>query len=70
MYDQLHGLAETNFFPFIIPNPEDWGYHEFDQRMGQEFRLIGQGLYELNIHRDSDLDLFQGIFSTFFELQE
>ena len=38
------GSSETNFFQSIIPNPEDWGYHEFDQRMGQEFRLIGQGL--------------------------
>lgn len=64
------GSSETNLLPSEVPDPEDWAYHKFCLHLGHEFRHYGDSLYELVIRRQESLELFQGVFFTFPELQE
>lgn len=64
------GSSETNLLPSEVPDPEDWEYHRFCSHLGHDFRQFGDGLYELIIRRDQNLELFQGVFYTFPELSE
>ncbi|KAL3417973.1 thioester reductase domain-containing protein [Phlyctema vagabunda] len=65
------GATETAVLQRLAPSVEDWGYFYWHPtHSGIEMREYMDGLYELFIVRDAKLDLYQGIFSTFPEIQE
>jgi acyl-CoA synthetase (AMP-forming)/AMP-acid ligase II len=64
------GATETGYFALHLNDPEDWEYMSFSEQMGYELRPFAEGLYELHFVRDSQLELSQGIFSTFPNLDE
>lgn len=54
----------------MMVDQEDWQYTKFSPYTGAEFRHHSEDLYELFLVRRKDLDLYQGIFRTFPDLQE
>ncbi|KAL8811466.1 MAG: hypothetical protein Q9200_001786 [Gallowayella weberi] len=64
------GASETNLLPTEVLDPEDWEYFKFSPFLGHEFRPVGDGLSELFIVHNQALEPFQGVFSTFPNLQE
>ena len=65
------GSTEAGFLPVETPDhPVDWLFLKFSPFLNAEFRPFGDDMYELFIVRDNRLEPFQGIFSTFPELQE
>lgn len=65
------GATETACLPRLAPAIEDWQYYYWHpSHSGIELRDHKDGLYELFLVRDPKLDLFQGIFSTFPDIQE
>ncbi|KAI1147615.1 hypothetical protein F4825DRAFT_436823 [Nemania diffusa] len=64
------GSTECGVFPVQLCDPEDWAYLKVSPVLGQEYRHISGDLYEQVIVRSKDLDLYQGVFSTFPEIEE
>lgn len=65
------GATETACLPRLAPASEDWAYFYWHPtHSGIELRPHTDGLYELFLVRDPKLDLYQGIFSTFPDLDE
>lgn len=64
------GATETGFFALQITDADDWEYLNFSSRMGLQLRPFVGELYELYFVRDPELELSQGIFSTFPHLTE
>jgi acyl-coenzyme A synthetase/AMP-(fatty) acid ligase len=64
------GATETGYFALHLNDPEDWEYMSFSPQMGVELRLFAEGLHELYFVRNPKLELSQGVFSTFPELNE
>ena len=67
----LMGSTETMLLPIELNSSfTDWQYLPISPFLGHEFRLSRDGLHELVIVRNANLDLFQGVFSTFPNLEE
>lgn len=66
----MFGASELGILPMELADADDWEYLCISPFLGHEYRFRGDGLYELIIIRNEKLFLFQGIFSTFPELQE
>lgn len=65
------GTTECGVLPVQLCDPDDWEYLTYSPILGHEFRPVSDGLYEHVIVRQAgDLELYQGVFSTFPELQE
>lgn len=65
------GATETACLPRLAPAIKDWQYYYWHpSHSGIELRDHRDGLYELFLVRDPKLDLYQGIFSTFPDIQE
>lgn len=64
------GSSEMYSVVTDIINQEDWEYLAFNEMMGSELRPHSEGLWELCLVRRPELELYQGIFSTFPALQE
>ncbi|GAB7357574.1 hypothetical protein MBLNU459_g0084t1 [Dothideomycetes sp. NU459] len=64
------GTSECGVFLNIQHRSEDWRFFKFSPFMGFEMREYSDGLYELVIVRDENLELFQAVFATFPHLQE
>ena len=65
------GATETACLPRLAPAIKDWQYYYWHPtHSGIELRDHKDGLYELFLVRDAKLDLYQGIFSTFPDIQE
>jgi len=65
------GATETAALPRLAPSVADWQYYYWHpSHSGIELREYMDGLFELFLVKDSTIDLYQGIFSTFPELQE
>ncbi|KAE8557519.1 hypothetical protein EYB25_002226 [Talaromyces marneffei] len=65
------GATETACLPRLAPGREDWSYYYWHpSHSGIELREYMDDLYELFIVRKPELELYQGIFSTFPDLQE
>ena len=66
----LLGSTESGYLPTEMTEREDWNCFKFDPRLGHELRDFGDGMYELFIVRQKELESFQGVFFTFLELEE
>ena len=67
----LFGSTETKLFPIEInDSSKDWEFINISPFLGYEFRPSRDELCELVIVRRENLSLFQGVFSTFPDLQE
>lgn len=66
----FYGSTEAMLLPSRLVDQEDWEYTSLDLYAGAEFRQHSEDLYELVIVRQKDLELYQGIFRTFPDLQE
>ena len=65
------GATETACLPRLAPAIKDWRYYYWHpSHSGIELRDHKDGLFELFLVRDPKLDLYQGIFSTFPDIQE
>ncbi|GAM40011.1 hypothetical protein TCE0_034f12025 [Talaromyces pinophilus] len=65
------GATETACLPRLAPGREDWSYYYWHPtHSGIEMREYMDDLYELFIVRKPELELYQGIFSTFPDLHE
>lgn len=65
------GATETACLPRLAPAIKDWQYYFWHpSHSGIELRDHSNGLYELFLVRDPKLDLYQGIFSTFPDIEE
>ena len=65
------GATETACLPRLAPAIKDWQYYYWHpSHSGIELRDHNDGLFELVLVRDPELDLYQGIFSTFPDTQE
>ena len=65
------GATETACLPRLAPAIKDWQYYYWHpSHSGIELRDHKDGLFELFLVRDPKLDLYQGIFSTFPDIQE
>lgn len=65
------GATETACLPRLAPAVKDWQYYYWHpSHSGIELRDHKDGLYEMFLVRDPKLDLYQGIFSTFPDIQE
>ena len=64
------GATEMVFTPLEKMEADDWEYMKFSPYMGAEFRHHSEDMYELVIVRQRKLDLYQGIFCTYPELDE
>ena len=62
----LMGSTETMLLPIELnTSPTDWQYIPVSPFLGHEFRVSRDGFHELFIVRNKNYDLFQGVFSTF-----
>ena len=68
----LMGSTENMYLPIeLYDDPDDWQYITISPFLGCEFRPSQDPeLQELHIIRNKNLDLFQGIFSTFPDIDE
>lgn len=67
----LMGSTELGYLPVTIANKATaWQHLSLSPFLGHEYRLSRDGLSELIIVRNSELSLFQGVFSTFPNLDE
>lgn len=64
------GATETSLLPMQFNDPEDWIYMSLCPIMKHEYRHVSGDLYEQVLIRDSELDIYQGVFGTFPELHE
>ncbi|KAI9649088.1 hypothetical protein NHQ30_001655 [Ciborinia camelliae] len=62
----LVGTTEYFLLPIEIDDDaSDWQYLSISPFLGHQFKSAGDGLHELVIVRNPELELFQGVFSTF-----
>ena len=66
----LMGGSEMFALATEMVDQKDWDYLRFSPMTGSELRHHSKGLWELYFVRQPALHLYQGIFSTFPELQE
>lgn len=67
----LMGSTETMLLPIELnTSSADWQYLPISPFLGPEFRPSRDGLHELVIVRNPKYDLFQGVFSTFPNIDE
>lgn len=65
------GATETACLPRLAPGREDWAYFYWHpSHSGIELREYFEGLYELFLVKKPELREYQGIFSTFPEIEE
>ncbi|KAF7556428.1 hypothetical protein G7Z17_g1408 [Cylindrodendrum hubeiense] len=64
------GTTECGFLPTQECDPEDWAYLSVSPVFGHQYRHVSEGLYEQVVVRDTKLQLYQGIFETFSDLNE
>lgn len=65
------GATETACLPRLAPAIKDWQYYYWHpSHSGIELRGHKGGLFELFLVRDPQLDLYQGVFYTFPDIQE
>ncbi|KAF4961276.1 hypothetical protein FSARC_10223 [Fusarium sarcochroum] len=64
------GATECTALPSQLCDPEDWAYLSYSPTLGDEFRLVADGLYEHFIVRNPKFSRYQAIFQTFPELDE
>ncbi|KAI1813507.1 hypothetical protein GGS20DRAFT_553164 [Poronia punctata] len=64
------GSTECGVLPIEVCDSEDWAYVKVSPVLGHQYRHISGDLYEQVIVRDPALDIYQGVFSTFPDLQE
>ncbi|KAI9925939.1 hypothetical protein MW887_005745 [Aspergillus wentii] len=66
----IFGSSESGYIGCYTPlDSEDWQYHEWNPLLGAKMEDIGDGVYELVMHRDGNRD-FKGIFHTFPDIQQ
>ena len=65
-----YGSTEALYLAIEDLEPQDWQYIRFSPFLNISFRDFGDEMFELVFVRDKRLKAFQGIFSTFPELQE
>jgi len=67
----IFGSTEAAFYPMEFDERQDWDYVRISSFLGHEYQPYDDNdLYELVIRRNANLDLFQGVFSTFPKLDE
>lgn len=66
----IMGSSEMYSVVTDLIDQEDWEYLAFNEMMGSQLRPHSVGLWELCLVRKPELELYQGIFSTFPALQE
>ena len=65
------GSTEVMYLPLFMHEREDWAYMHFDPKMkGIKFREISDGLFELVLVRDPEVDKFHSAWYTFPENNE
>lgn len=64
------GSTECGIMPIEIHDQTDWSYMSFSPALGCEYRSVSDDLYEQVIVRRPELDLYQGIFCTFRDIEE
>ncbi|RYP68643.1 hypothetical protein DL769_005480 [Monosporascus sp. CRB-8-3] len=64
------GSTECGTLPIQLCEPEDWAYIRMSPVLGHEYRHVSEDLYEQVIIRDPKLQLYQGVFNTFPEVEE
>ncbi|KAI0008847.1 hypothetical protein F4779DRAFT_418501 [Xylariaceae sp. FL0662B] len=64
------GTTETGVFPIQLCDYQDWPYISVSPVLGHEYRPVSDDLYEQVIVRNPELELYQGIFYTYPELNE
>ncbi|PLB54578.1 L-aminoadipate-semialdehyde dehydrogenase [Aspergillus steynii IBT 23096] len=65
------GATETACLQRLAPSIDDWPYfHWHPTHSGIEMRETSGGLYELFLVRTPGLELYQGVFNTFPEIEE
>ena len=65
------GATETACLPRLAPAVKDWQYYYWHPtHSGIELRDHKDGLFELFLVKDPKVELYQGIFSTFPDIQE
>ncbi|KAI0021598.1 hypothetical protein F4780DRAFT_270976 [Xylariomycetidae sp. FL0641] len=64
------GATECGVLPNQITDREDWAYMSASPLLGHEYRYVSDDLYEQVIVRKPELELYQGVFATFDELDE
>ncbi|KAG8165060.1 hypothetical protein KVR01_005335 [Diaporthe batatas] len=64
------GTTEAGVMPHELLEPEDWQYMKLSPVLGHEYRQVSDNLYEHIIPRKPELQLYQGVFGTFPDLQE
>ncbi|KAI9745048.1 MAG: hypothetical protein M1818_001326 [Claussenomyces sp. TS43310] len=65
------GATETACLQRLAPGIDDWAYFYWHPtHSGIEMREVMDGLYELFLVRDPKLELYQGVFNTFPDIQE
>ena len=64
------GTTEAGVMPHELPDPEDWQYMKLSPALGHEYRKVSENLYEHIISHKPELQLYQGVFGTFPDLQE
>jgi aryl carrier-like protein len=65
----LTGTTEGLFMGVLWPTREDWHWFAFHPLAGFDFKEIEPGVYEHWVNRNSQWDLFQGVFYTFPDQQ-
>ena len=66
----FYGSTEAMLLPTRTVDQEDWECTKLSPYAGAEFRHHSEDLYELVLVRQKELELYQGIFRTFPDLQE
>ena len=65
----LFGTTEAATYPTEL-HEDDWQYMRYSLFLGHEYRAHDDELFELVILRRPELDMYQGVFATFPQLQE
>ncbi|KAI0429011.1 L-aminoadipate-semialdehyde dehydrogenase [Xylaria sp. FL1042] len=67
----LTGTTESMFQGMVLVDATDWIYFSFHPRAGFQFKKLEDGIYEHWAFRnDENVDLFQGVFHTFPDINE
>lgn len=64
------GTTECGVLPVQLCEPRDWSYLSVSPVLGHVYHHVSEDLYEQVIKRDSRLEMYQGIFHTFPNLEE
>ncbi|THW66981.1 acetyl-CoA synthetase-like protein [Aureobasidium pullulans] len=66
----VFGASETGFFPVEVMEGMDWPYVKLSRCSGGVHRIYADGLYELVVERNSELEEYQPVFWMYPDLQE